>query len=331
MNDLLDVRQALGEPELPSPATQAAARAALLEHAAAARASLSRPWPAGARRRRRAGWLAGGIGLTAAAAVTAAALVTTSPPRPDGRGNHRNTSAEPSSRLSARQILLAAAITAAAQPARTGAYWYLKETGPGPAAATTTQSWYTHNGSTYTLLPPRHVVFLASPDAGFDVGASALTYRQIQRLPTTAAALTAWITRSFAHPVGPSGPAGVPRARQGPPPRSELGGQVAMSLSDLLYQVPAPPAIRAAAFRALAALPDVTRLGQAHGDVTLRISVAAPPANKFPSGKVPPRANEIRLVISTSTLALHAVTNYEGTTTILAARWTSTRPPAVRP
>lgn len=331
MNDLLDVRQALGEPEPPSPAAQAAARAALLEHTAAARASLSRSVPAGARRRRRAGWLAGGLGLTAAAAVTAAALAITGPPRPAGQSDRRHTSAEPVSRLSARQILLAAATTAAGQPPRTGAYWYLKETGPGPAATTTTQSWYTHNGSTYTLLPHRHVVFLASPDAGFDVGASALTYPQIRRLPATPAALTAWITRSFAHPAGRSGPAGVPSARYAPPPRAELPGDVAMSLSNLLYQVPAPPAVRAAAFRALAALPDVTRLGQAHGDVTLRIAVPPPPASKFPSGKVPPGASQIRLVIDTSTLALHAVANYQGATTILAARWTSTRPPVVRP
>ena len=91
------------------------------------------------------------------------------------------------------------------------------------------------------------------------------------------------------------------------------------------------PCCPAAAFRALAALPDVTRLGQAHGDVTLRIAVPAPPASKFPSGKVPPRASQIRLVIRTSTLALHAVTSYEGTTTILAARWTSTRPRVARP
>lgn len=102
-----------------------------------------------------------------------------------------------------------------------------------------------------------------------------------------------------------------------------------MSLSELLYQVPAPPAIRAAAFRALAAMPDVTKLGQASGDVVLRISFPSPPANKFPSGKVPVNYDEIELIIDTSTLTVHAISDYTGTTTILAARWTNTLPAVI--
>ena len=103
----------------------------------------------------------------------------------------------------------------------------------------------------------------------------------------------------------------------------------AMSLSELLYQVPAPPAIRAAAFRALAAMPDVTKLGQASGDVVLRISFPPPPANKFPSGKVPAGYDEIKLIIDASALTVHAISDYTGTTTILAARWTNTLPTVI--
>ncbi len=329
MNDLIDVRDALGEPEPPSHAAYAAARAALLQQAAAARIPDRRGVA-----RRRPGRLAAGIGLTAAA-VTAVAAVATAlataggpggEPRATGGRGHHQAPAMAVSRLSARRILLAAATTAAAAAQSPGRYWYLEETGPGPAAKTTERQWYTHDGSDYTWLVQYKGVFLASPHAGFGVGASSLTYRQIEQLPVGAAALTAWITRSFYHPSGPPLPRGLPSARYTPPSRAELPADVALALSNLIYQVPAPPAVRAAAFRALAALPDVTKLGHSGRDVVLRISVPAPPANKFPSGKVPAGADEIRLTIDTSALTLRAVSNYQGTTTVLAARWTNTRP-----
>jgi len=329
VNDLIDVRDALGEPEPPSHAAYAAARAALLQQAAAARIPDRRGVA-----RRRPGRLAAGIGLTAAA-VTAVAAVATAlataggpggEPRATGGRGHHQAPAMAVSRLSARRILLAAATTAAAAAQSPGRYWYLEETGPGPAAKTTERQWYTHDGSDYTWLVQDKGVFLASPHAGFGVGASSLTYRQIEQLPAGAAALTAWITRSFYHPSGPPLPRGLPSARYTPPSRAELPADVALALSNLIYQVPAPPAVRAAAFRALAALPDVTKLGHSGRDVVLRISVPAPPANKFPSGKVPAGADEIRLTIDTSALTLRAVSNYQGTTTVLAARWTNTRP-----
>lgn len=331
MNDLIDVREALGEPEPPTHAAYAAARAALLQQASAARV------PDRRLARRRVGRLAGGIGLTAAA-ITAVAAVTTAvvtsggpggEPRATGGRNHHPAPAMAVSRLSARRILLAAATTAAAAPQSPGRYWYLEETGPGPAAKTTERQWYTRDGSDYTWLVQDKGVFLASRDIGFLVGASSLTYRQIEHLPAGAAALTAWITRSFYHPSGPPLPRGLPSARYTPPSRAELPADVALALSNLIYQAPAPPAVRAAAFRALAALPDVTKLGHSGRDVVLRISVPAPPANKFPSGKVPAGADEIRLTIDTSALTLRAVSNYQGTTTVLAARWTNTRPPLI--
>jgi hypothetical protein len=103
---------------------------------------------------------------------------------------------------------------------------------------------------------------------------------------------------------------------------------VAFSLSELLGEEPAPPALRAAAFRALAAMPDVTKLGQAGHSVTLRISFPIQ-AGKWPAGHVPPGAGEIRLVIGTSTLTLRAWSNYQGSYTIRAARWTNSRPPVI--
>jgi hypothetical protein len=201
------------------------------------------------------------------------------------------------------------------------------ELAPGSAARTTTQSWYTHDGTVYTMIPQDKGVFLASPDAGFSVGASSLNYQQIQHLPARPAALTAWITRSFARPARqPGTPGGAPQARYSPPARSAISSSVAISLGELLDQIPAPGTVRAAAFRALAALPDVAKLDEAHGDVVLRISGPAIPAAKFPGGKAPSGTGEIKLIIDASTLALRAWSDYTGTTTILAAHWTNTLP-----
>jgi hypothetical protein len=72
----------------------------------------------------------------------------------------------------------------------------------------------------------------------------------------------------------------------------------------------------------------VTKLGSAHGSVILRISVPVQ-ANKWPPAKVPRGAGEIKLFISTSTMTLHAWSNYQGTSTILAAKWTNSRPPVI--
>jgi hypothetical protein len=310
-----------------------------MQQAAAARVAApesGRRAPRGSRarglRRRRLGWLAGGIGLTAATAAAIAVIVAVS--TPGGSSPGRSAARAPGSsqageisQLSGRQILLDAATTAATAPASTGTYWYLDELAPGSADNMTTQSWYTHDGTVYTMIPQDKGVFLASPNAGFSIGASSLTYQQIQQLPTNPAALTRWITRSFSHPqVVPTKPSSVPHAVYSPPPRADIPSAVAISLSELLDQIPGPRGLRAAAFRALAAMPDVTKLGEAGGDVVLQISVPALPASKFPGGKVPAGTGEIKLIIDAATLTLHAWSDYSGTTTILAARWTNTLP-----
>jgi hypothetical protein len=352
VNDLIEVHEALGEPEPPSQAAYAAARAALMQRAAAARVPAPAPGRRASRgsrarglRHRRTGWLAGGLGLTAATAAAIAVIVAAGTPGGSAPSGPGNPQAGGISQLSGRQILLDAATAAATAPASTGTYWYVDELAPGSAAKMTTRSWYTHDGTVYTMIPQDKGVFLASPHAEFSIGASSLTYRQIQQLPTSPAALTAWITRSFSHPSDPSAtPGGAPRAVYSPPrrgdvarpeqsgrgqsvlPRANIPSAVAISLSELLDQIPAPRAVRAAAFRALAAMPDVTKLDEVGGDVVLRISVPALPASKFPGGKVPAGTGEIKLIIDASTLTLHAWSDYTGTTTILAARWTNTLP-----
>lgn len=280
-------------------------------------------------RRRRTRWVVGMVGLTGGAAALAAVMATGSAVAPITTGSRGGQQAVSVSRLSGRQILLAAATTAAAAPASTGTYWYLKASIPAPAGASniTMSAWYTHDGTEYDQVPNRNVVWESSPDGGFAVGADKLTYAQIQDLPTTPGALEAWIIQSFSHPA--SGPSSQPAPQ---PAVSEPASYYADDpglLVDLLYQVPAPPAVRAAAFRELASMPGVTKLGEVNGGVVLSVSVSEPPANKFPSGQVPAGADEMRLVIDSSTFTLRSFSNYEGTTTILAAKWTNNLPEIV--
>lgn len=330
MNDLIEIHEALGEPEPPSHAAYAAARTALMRQAAAVRVPASKAGKRASRARglryRRGGWLAGGLGVAAATATAVAVIVAAGTPGGSARGGQGNTEPRGLSQESGRQILLDAATAAAAAPVRTGKYWYVDELAPTSAHKMTTQSWYTHDGTVYTMIPQERGVFLASPHAGFSVGASSLTYRQIQRLPASPAALTAWIIRSFSHPSGPPLTRGGPPAAGSPGPRAATPSAVAISLSELLDQIPAPRAVRAAAFRALAAMPDVTKLRTADGEVVLRISVPVPPASKFPGGRLPAGVGEIKLYIDASTLALHAWSDYTGKTTIFASRWTNTLP-----
>lgn len=325
MNDLIDVREALGEPEPPSQAARAAARTAVMQAAARVSRSGQPASRAPGVRRWRTGRLAGGLGVIAAAAAAIAVIMAAGIPGGSVRGGQGNAHPRATSHLSGRQILLDAATAAAAAPVRTGRYWYVDELAPRSVSTASTQGWYTHDGTLYGWIPQDNGVYLASPHAGFSVGASSLTYQQIERLPASPAALTAWIIRSYAHPSGPL-TGRVPRAADGGGPRAATPSAVAISLSELLDQIPAPAAVRAAAFRALAAMPDVTKLAEADGNVVLRISVPAPPANKFPGGKLPAGVGEIKLFINAATLTLHAWSDYTGTTTILAARWTNTLP-----
>ncbi|HEV2374320.1 MAG TPA: hypothetical protein VGS19_19445 [Streptosporangiaceae bacterium] len=299
-------------------------------------------------RRRRAGWWAGGLGLTAAAAAVSmvVAMSSTATPTTPGGSDHGKTGAVAVSRLSGRQILLAAATVAAATPTRIGKYWRVKEImpnlfptrPPGWKPTATLESWQTHDGSEYDLVPGRNVAWESSPYKGFDVGSSTLTAEQVQHLPTDPGALEAWITRSWEHPIDgvhapstyPAPP--VPVVSRQPQPASVLHDGMAMALTSLLYQVPAPPAVRAAAFRALASMPGVTKVGEVNGGVVLRISFdTRPPANKYPGGRLPRGIGTMRLIIDSSAFTLRAWSDYQVTTTILAAGWTNFRPRVVSP
>jgi hypothetical protein len=76
-----------------------------------------------------------------------------------------------------------------------------------------------------------------------------LTFGQLQRLPEDPDALRAWLVGIARHDLDPSASAAV------------VDLNVANELSDLLVDFPVPPGVRAAAFRALADMPNVASIG----------------------------------------------------------------------
>jgi hypothetical protein len=346
VNDLADLREGWGQPEPPSDEACSAARAALLLQATAARAAMTGdPAASGLPARaamngasagtaashgrpvrearplvRRGGWLAGAIGLSAAVAVAVAVVTVVHP------GSHRAGD----SQLSGRQFLLEAATTAAAAPASTGLYWHLVMEGSGPAAKTTRRIWYTHDGRDYALAPDGRHVYRPSPDCGFLVGGRWLTYQQIQHLPTAPDALKAWMHWSLTAGWQSLSPC-ARRIRPALPRFSRpdyTTSDTAMTLSRLLAEIPAPPAVRAAAFRALASMPDVKNVGRVSGGVVLAIYFPKDPPSKFPGGKVPPGDGVLKLIIDPTTFALRGSVSYQGTERILSAGWTNYMPKA---
>jgi hypothetical protein len=305
----------------PDARTLTAARARMLD--AGIRGTVGRPrWF----RRRRAGWVAGGLSLAATAAVAAVMVA----PTVTGSGGPQH--AMPVSHLSGRQILLDAATAAAAAPATAGTYWYVKTAGSAPQPYTQ-QAWYTHAGVEYSATPDGKEVYQPGADCDFSVGGRWLSYQQLKQLPTDPGALKAWITWSMTSGWQPLSPCAAQDPHPAPvPARSSLNidpSDVASALSNLLFQVPAPPALRAAAFRALASMQDVRELGYADGGVALAIYGPSLPASKFRPGKEPRDTGVVKLIIDPANSMLRAETNYEGTTQILATGWTNHMPKIV--
>jgi hypothetical protein len=272
----------------------------------------------------RLGWLAGGTAMTAALAAAVIFAVTpgTTQPGPSPDQSSGDLS-------SGQQILLAAATVAQARPGNTGKYWHVKQQYEMDGSTDTLENWTAHNGSVYGLSPERDSVWLLHT-GGLSVAGSQLTLEQLQQLPTDPAALKTWVTDSFTHPQtlepmpgGQTPPVGVMDI-----PAEVLPGHVASALGDLLY-LPAPPAVRAAALRALATMPNVTNLGAKDGGRALKISFPPPPADKFPGGKLPAGADHVILIIDTKTSMLLSTTNYQGTIRIVTAEWTDKMPKIV--
>ncbi|MFI7698644.1 hypothetical protein [Nonomuraea sp. NPDC049480] len=132
-----------------------------------------------------------------------------------------------------RAILLSAATRAASTSASSGPYWHVEKELDGSKvielwASRDGRAWRSENGEIEPVTSP------------FSMGGRDLTFRQIESLPAEPAALKARVTAML-------------------PPGSE--GLLADALSGLLWTKPSAPGVRAAAYRALADLPEVRYLG----------------------------------------------------------------------
>jgi hypothetical protein len=228
-------------------------------------------------RARRPGWLMAGIGLAAAAvavAATAAVMASSGAPHPRPAAAVRSTAARhrpATAKHSVQQVLLTAAASAQRAPAGSGTYWYVRvraATGNGNKLYLA-ESWTKRDGQTWirdqkTGAP---IELPRSPDVlgPFFLGGRELTFHQLQHLPADPAALTRWIVTNAARHGGKTG---------GPvPSKAQEREDIFDSLDSLLSELPATPQVRAAAFRALAALPGVTSLGQAGGGQGVRFTL----------------------------------------------------------
>lgn len=206
-------------------------------------------------RRRRFTWPVAAVAASAAA-ITAVVVGLTSTAAPNG---------PPSSpAVAGRRVLLAAAVTAEARPAGSGTYWHVKTVHSDYRSSSFFESWTRRDGREYLRNGPGRPVLLHGSPTAFGVAGTTMSFTRIQELPADAAALKAELT-------------GLLRARRHDVPRGGIlvgPGQDPLlidALTDLLARVPAPPRVRAAAFRAIAGLPGVSRIGSAPGGQTLLI------------------------------------------------------------
>ena len=229
--------------EKPGPSAEVTARGRNRLHAAAT---------SGPARRRRFTWPA--IALSAATAGTAV-IMAVSGLSPTATPNG------PPAVVSGRQVLLAAATTAEARPAGSGTFWHVKTVQWDSRSSATSESWTRRDGREWQRRESQRLIRVSGSSA-FSVAGTVLTFRQIQGLPTDPAALKARIT-------------GLLGKKKLPPNITEVGlghdPRLIQSLVDLLARVPAPPRVRATAFRVLAGLPGVSRAGSVSGGQTLLI------------------------------------------------------------
>lgn len=189
-------------------------------------------------RRRRIRPLAIGAGLVATAAVAAGVVVVTRPAAPVETPPQAVAPVE-----TGPAVLLAAARVAEHAQVGTGKYWH-STTKVGKA---TWEYWTTKDGQEWYRGENTHgkAVLMPRPRPIRINGDDDVTLGTILALPPDPAALRNWLSEGL--------------TRHGLP-ANQLGFAVLGGLIDLVSTVPSPPAVRAAAFRAIAAYPGVHAL-----------------------------------------------------------------------
>jgi hypothetical protein len=202
--------------------------------------NVMRVGPAKPRRKKR--WLVAGVGLVATAAAAAVVVSDLSTPDPKK---------EPV--LSGQQVMLAAATAAESKPASSGTYWHTKLVLSMGKQTTVTETWIRRDGRTWISAVPGMVSRTGREPL---LDSTNLDYTHIQQLPTDPDRLKAALLKSSTLPTA----------------RDQRQLTTMNLLQAVLAEAPAPPKVRAAAYRALAALPNIANLGRTAGGYRLKIS-----------------------------------------------------------
>jgi hypothetical protein len=291
MNDLKTLRAALSPAEVPQDVVDRS-RHRLQNRMLAAPRRRVRPLALGA----------GLVAAAAAAAVVVATLPGTPAPAPSPQ-------AEAPVVVTGQEVLLAAATVAAQAPAGTGTYWHVKID-----ESQHYEYWTKADG---------HVWFRGAKSGGrvvpltlptpFRLGGAEVTMDQIQALPTEPAALRDWITNAVAH--------SDIRTSAGPLTADQREEAVLEGLVSLVSTLPAPPAVRAASFRAIAAYPGVRAVGAVPGGQGLRVPL--PGEGLLVVDPATGRVNQTSTYVTADGAVASAA---EGTTIAISAEWTDNLP-----
>jgi hypothetical protein len=286
MNEITAVRELLHSDTTSSPESMAVARARLNE---AIRTDAAGPLPVRRRVTRPLRWSLAGTGLLAAAVAAAVVMGSGTAPPP-------KTSPVPAS---AQQILLAAATRAEQAPAQTGSYWHVKSVinqqfqvpagynvttrvvneswnpvrsgdqswwgqlklGTHPSTPADVEAWRADGSPTQWRVlfidlkaEPQKASLIRTTGANSYLGENEVSLADVRQLPTDPEQLRAWLVRRIMAQGGIDSEQMV---------QSELFGAIVQ----LLAETPASPAVRAAAFRLLAATPNVHNEGEVRDEL----------------------------------------------------------------
>jgi hypothetical protein len=270
--------------------------------------------------RRRNRWLAVGSGLTVTAAA-AAVVISVVPGAPvEGPAKPPHTSA-PATPLTGKELLLAAATAAERDPDRTGTYWYVKETTEHPGPGTDMdvyETWTRPNGVQWWRgfksrgqVVKEPFVITRNP---FSLPAAELTLDQLRALPTDPKRLEAAVIDAIRHDDIRNS-AGLIRNQ----PKA-VEDFTLLSYMSLVSTLPAPPAVRAAALRAIAAYPGVHNLGPVPGGQGLRL----PDGERLVVDPETGRVNGTSVIVTMD--GAESYPGYAGGTFTISAKWTDTVP-----
>ncbi len=164
--------------------------------------------------------------------------------------------------VSGQRVLLTAATVAGQSPARSGRYWHITMTFPPQPI----ELWFSADGRMWLRSAKTGGVVMDLGINPYFLVGHPVTLDQVRALPTMPDALLAWMTDAVAHPEPGAGGKGMSAQM-----RDEF---VLYGLISIVSELPAPPAVRSAAFKAIASYHGVRDLGPVPGGVGLVITSA---------------------------------------------------------